>query len=355
MKPLNILILFGGCSGEYTVSLKSACGVLESLDRAKYNPVTVGITRQGDWYYFFGNTDDILNDRWYPSEYLLPAFISPNKTQKQLIISDGVKNEAIQIDAAFPVLHGKNGEDGTVQGLIELSGIPLIGCGTLCSALCMDKDRAHRLVSAYGIDVPISCVLSGSAKAGEISETADKIGYPLYVKPVRAGSSLGITKVSDEEQLLKAVKTALLYDSEVILEENIKGVETGCAIIGSGNNLTIGEPDEISLENGFFNYLEKYTPKTSQVICPSSFSEETKDKIKSTARAVYNILGCSGFARVDMFLTETEKIYFNEVNTIPGFTSHSRFPSMMKALGYTDGEITDKIILETLEGKSEGL
>lgn len=353
MKPLNILIIFGGCSGEYRVSLESVCGVLESLDREKYNPVTVGITRCGDWYYYSGSIKGIRNDCWFSSEYTMPALISVDKTKRELIVFGDGKTEVIQIDAAFPVLHGKNGEDGTVQGLIELSGIPLIGCNTLSSALCMDKDKAHRLVSAYGIHVPLSAVLSRTAKEGEIAEAADGIGYPLYVKPVRAGSSLGITRVSSKEQLSEAVKNALLYDSEIILEENIEGVETGCAVIGSGADLTVGEPDEIMLENGFFDYLEKYTPKTSQVICPSSFSDATKEKVKCTARAIYNILGCSGFARVDMFLTKTGKIYFNEVNTIPGFTSHSRFPAMLKATGYTDTQITDKVIQEALNKESE--
>lgn len=348
MRPLNILIIFGGCSGEYKVSLESACGVLESLDREKYAPVTLGITRCGEWRYYFGDLGGIRSDSWFSSEYTLPAMISPDRTKKELIVFGNGKTEAIQIDAAFPVLHGKNGEDGTVQGLIELSGIPLIGCNTLSSALCMDKDRAHRLVSAYGIDVPNSAVLNKNSVEEEITKAAESIGYPLYVKPVRAGSSLGITRVSGREQLKEAVKSALLYDSEIILEENIEGVETGCAVIGSGTEPTIGEPDEIVLENGFFNYLEKYTPKTSQVICPSSFSKDVKEKIKSTARAIYNILGCSGFARVDMFLTKSGKIYFNEVNTIPGFTSHSRFPAMLKAIGCTDTEITDKVIREAL-------
>lgn len=348
MKPLNILIIFGGCSGEYGVSLKSACGVLESLDTEKYNPVTVGITRFGDWYYYFGGIEEIRNDRWFSSEYTLPALISPDRTKRELIAFENGKTKAIHIDAAFPVLHGKNGEDGTVQGLIELSGIPLIGCGTLSSALCMDKDKAHRLVSAYGINVPLSAVLNSAAKEEEIAQAAEGIGYPLYVKPVRSGSSLGVTRVSGRDKLFEAVKNAFLYDSEIIFEENIEGVETGCAVIGSGADLTVGEPDEILLRNGFFNYLEKYTPKTSQVKCPSGFSEKTKEKIKSSAAAIYGILGCSGFARVDMFLTKTGKLYFNEVNTIPGFTAHSRFPAMLKAIGYTDIEITDKVITDVL-------
>lgn len=347
------MIIFGGCSGEYRVSLESARCVLESLDRGKYNPVAVGITRFGDWYYYFGCSDRITADSWCRHEYALPALLSPNKSKKELVIFRDGKTESIKIDAVFPVLHGKNGEDGTVQGLTELSGIPLIGCNTLSSALCMDKDRAHRLVSAHGIPVPKSAVISEQAGEGELTALADNIGYPLYVKPVRAGSSLGVSRVSGREQLYEAAKTALLYDSEIILEESIEGVETGCAIIGKGDSLTIGEPDEIILENGFFDYLEKYTPKTSRVICPAGFSAKLKEKIKNTARAVYSILGCDSFARVDMFVTKEGRIYFNEVNTIPGFTAHSRFPVMMKEAGAGITQVLDMIIENSVRSRIE--
>lgn len=249
----------------------------------------------------------------------------------------------IPIDAAFPVLHGRNGEDGTVQGLFELAGIPLVGCGMLPSALCMDKDRAHQLVHAAGIPVPDSFVLKKNMDAGNAPAQAEGIGYPLFVKPIRNGSSFGITKVIDRHELPAAIKLAFSYDDQVIIEKSITGFEVGCAIMGN-DDLTVGEVDEIELSSGFFNFTEKYTLKTSAIHVPARISKEKAEEIKQTARVIYRVLGCRGFARVDMFLDAYGTIVFNEVNTIPGFTSHSRFPNMMKAVGISFEQVISRVI-----------
>jgi D-alanine---D-serine ligase len=251
------------------------------------------------------------------------------------------------LDLALPVLHGKNGEDGTVQGLIELSGVLLVGCDTLCSALCMDKDRAHKLAALAGVNVPKAVVFQKPEKMDEQEAdwlaAAARIGYPLFVKPVRAGSSFGVTKVMEESALAAAVRDAYRHDREVILEEAIEGFEVGCAVMGD-RELTVGEVDEIELSHGFFDYTEKYTLKTSRIYVPARIRPETAERIKETAQVIYRALGCSGFARVDMFLTPEERIVFNEVNTIPGFTSHSRFPSMMKAAGISFEEVVNCLL-----------
>ena len=343
MKRLNIAILFGGCSPEYSVSLQSACSVIQHIDTDKYMPVLIGISSKGEWYRFDGDIEKIAGDTWCNPSDCLPAAISPDRNTHALLVFHPDKVVKLPIDAAFPVLHGKNGEDGTVQGLFELAGIPLVGCGTLASALCMDKDRAHKLAHAAGVQVPASFILKKNMEdAGIALAQAESLGYPLFVKPVRAGSSYGITKVTDRHDLPTAIKLAFEYDDEVIIEENITGFEVGCAVMGN-DELTVGEVDEIELSDGFFDFTEKYTLKTSAIHVPARIPKEKAEEIKQTAKTIYQALECRGFARVDMFLNADGKVIFNEVNTIPGFTSHSRYPTMMKAAGISFEQVISRV------------
>ncbi|MEA4932323.1 MAG: D-alanine--D-serine ligase VanG [Lawsonibacter sp.] len=343
MKRLNIAILFGGCSPEYSVSLQSACSVIQHIDTDKYIPVLIGISSKGEWYRFDGDIEKIAEDTWCNPSDCLSAAISLDRGAHTLLVFHADKVVKFQIDAAFPVLHGKNGEDGTVQGLFELAGIPLIGCGTLASALCMDKERAHKLASAAGVGVPNSFVLKKNMDAGIALTQAEHLSYPLFVKPVRAGSSYGITKVAGRHDLPAAVKRAFEYDEEVILEETITGFEVGCAVMGN-DELTVGEVDEIELSDGFFNFTEKYTLKTSAIHVPARIPPQKAEEIKQTAKIIYQALGCRGFARVDLCLSADGKVIFNEVNTIPGFTSHSRYPNMMKAVGIPFEQVISRVI-----------
>lgn len=337
MEKKNIAVIFGGVSSEYGVSLQSAVAVLENFPE-RYNAVPVWITRGGKWFLFDGKPADIREDKLPGGS---PRVILPPDRGGGSLLLLGKNGGRIPIAAAFPIMHGMGGEDGTLQGLIELAGIPLCGCGTLSSALCMDKERAHRLVSVSGIAVPRSITLRKGESVNE--ETLREIGLPAFVKPLRGGSSFGITRVADADGLDGAMRLAFGYDSEIIIEQAINGNEVGCAVMGD-KELTIGEVDMIKLSGGFFDFDEKYTLKTSQILCPAPVSDELKRRIKSTAAVIYRALGCSGFARVDMFLTDEGEIVFNEVNTIPGFTEHSRFPGMMKAAGYSFTEIIERII-----------
>lgn len=343
MRKLNIAVFFGGCSPEYSVSLQSAAAVISNLDAEKYNPMLVGISKEGDWYCYRGDLEKVKDDTWLDMEYCTPTVLSPSPKAPQLLIQRETGVEACPIDVAFPILHGKNGEDGTIQGAIELAGIPLAGCGVLASALCMDKDRAHKLASLTGVHVPKSLVLTAGTHEQSAMDFAGQIGYPLYVKPVKAGSSYGITKVQGKSQLADAIDLAFRYDNHVILEENIEGFEVGCAVLGT-HQLITGEIDEIQLSDGFFNFTEKYSLATSAIHVPARVSEQKSQEIKEKAKQIYQSLGCTGFARVDMFLMPSGKIVFNEVNTIPGFTEHSRYPNMMKAAGYSFRDILDEII-----------
>lgn len=338
----HIAIIFGGCSSEYQVSLESAGSVIRHLDPDRFAPVLIGITQDGVWYHYTGDRKEIETDKWALSN-CAPASLSLNRGKQGLIVfhEDGI--EEIHLDAVFPILHGKNGEDGTVQGLCELAGIPVVGCGVLASALCMDKHRAHQLVSLTGIRVPRAKVLSADWEKSSVYEAASILGYPLFVKPVKAGSSFGITKVFSMEALQAAINHAFQYDDQVIMEEAIDGFEVGCAVMGNGDLVT-GEIDEIELAEGFFDYVEKYNLLTSRIHVPARVSPEKAAEIKHAAKMIYRALGCRGFARVDMFLTPAGEIVFNEVNTIPGFTAHSRFPSMMKAAGVDFPDVITRAI-----------
>lgn len=355
MEKKNILILFGGCSPEHNVSLESAAAVISHMDREKYFPVTVGITREGDWYWYQGPAEAIADGRWQEDKGVKKAFLSPNRRERALMVLDGAALKSIPLHAAFPVLHGQNGEDGTVQGLIELAGIPLIGCGVLASALCMDKDRAHRLAGVAKVKVPASYVVERGFEERAALARAESLGYPLFVKPVRAGSSFGVTRVAERAELLDALYLALLYDGQALMEEAIPGFEVGCAVMDAGDRLLIGEVDEIELAGGFFDYTEKYGLISSKIHVPARIPPETANRIKDSAGRIYRALGCSGFARVDLFLTPDGEIIFNEVNTIPGFTAHSRFPGMMRAAGIPFEELIDRIIEGALKkNEAEG-
>lgn len=344
MDRKKVVVVFGGCSSEYDVSLHSAYSVISNLDREKYNIITLGITREGQWYRYTGPIENIPDNTWFlDKKNCRAALISPDRPLHLLLefYSSSVRQTAI--DIVFPVLHGKNGEDGTIQGLCELAGIPLVGCGTFSSALCMDKHRAHELVAHIGIRVPKAVCFESTPSDSALRQLTEGLSIPLFVKPVKAGSSFGITKVMSREDIPSAVKNAFSYDNAVIAEENIEGFEVGCAVMGN-DTLTVGRVDEIELKDGFFDYTEKYTLKTSKIHMPARIDEETEYRIKETAARIYRALGCAGFARVDMFLTPDKEIVFNEVNTIPGFTSHSRYPNMMKGIGLGFPELLDRLI-----------
>ncbi len=344
MKKIKIAIIFGGNSTEYEVSLQSAYSVFENIDTERYEVVPVGITRDGEWYHYTGELSSILDNTWFADQkHLRSVAVSGNRSVHGFLELAEGKYSILPIDLVFPVLHGKNGEDGTLQGMFELAGIPVVGCNTLSSALCMDKDRAHKLVSLAGIQVPKSVTFRNFEKEAAMKEIAETLQFPIFVKPVRAGSSFGITKINSKEELDSAVELALEHDTEVIAEEEISGFEVGCAVLGD-ETLTVGRVDEIELSSGFFDYTEKYTLKTSSIHMPARIDADAEKRIQKAAVTIYKALGCSGFARVDMFYTPSGEIIFNEVNTIPGFTSHSRYPNMMKGIGLSFAQMLDKLL-----------
>ena len=339
----KVLVVFGGCSSEYEVSLVSASAVAEAIDRKQYEVLYLGINREGHSYLFEGNPERIAKDKWQDTE-CFPATVSMSRKERALWVDRKGLLEKIKFDIAFPVLHGKNGEDGTFQGLCELADIPIAGCHMEGSVLGMDKNIAHKLVACEGIKVPASVCLNRMEEYHEKLREIKKLGLPVFVKPVRAGSSFGISCVNEEKELDAAVANAFCHDTEVVIEEAIDGFEVGCAVMGN-DNLIIGRVDEIELTKGFFDYDEKYTLKTSAIHMPARISLEEEERIKQTAERIYKTLKCKGFTRVDMFYTSHKDIVFNEVNTIPGFTEHSRFPNMMKGINKDFQEVVNEILM----------
>ena len=345
MNKKNIAVLFGGASPEYKVSLCSAASVLSHIDQTRFNPICIGITRQGEWLLYTGPIEEISKDHWHQLKFCQPILIAPGVNQKQIMFQDNDQTKCIAIDAALPLLHGQNGEDGTVQGLFTLTSIPLIGCGPLSSALCMDKYRAHKLALSQGINVPKNCLIHQNIEESELFKTGEEIGYPLMVKPLRAGSSFGITKVEYRRDLPRAAKFAFSYDHEAVLESYVEGVELGCAIMGNPeHDLTIGEIDEIEIQATFFDYEAKYSLKNAQIHVPARLTKMQVEQVRQIATVLYRLFDCRGFARIDLFLTKDGDILFNEINTIPGFTNKSRFPNMMMAAGLSYTDIITKVI-----------
>jgi len=245
MQNKKIAVIFGGNSTEYEVSLQSASAVFENINTNKFDIIPIGITRSGEWYHYTGEKEKILNNTWFEdSKNLCPVVVSQNRSVKGFLEIASDKYRIIKVDLVFPVLHGKNGEDGTLQGIFELAGIPVVGCDTLSSALCMDKDRAHKLVSLAGISVPKSVTFKRFNEEAAMKEIEANLTYPLFIKPVRAGSSFGITKVIEKQELDAAIELAFEHDTEVIVEETINGFEVGCAVLGI-DELIVGRVDEI--------------------------------------------------------------------------------------------------------------
>jgi D-alanine--(R)-lactate ligase len=337
MGRLRVAVIFGGCSEEHSVSVKSAQEVAKDLDPEKYEPFYVGITRSGAWKLCDGPHADWEDGRWRP------ALLSPDRSVHGLLVLDQGRYEAIRVDLVFPVLHGKLGEDGAIQGLLELSGIPYVGCDVQSSALCMDKSLAYVVARSAGIATPNFWTVA-------VNEAVDpeQLTFPVFVKPARSGSSFGVSKVARKEELLSAMETARQYDSKVVIEEAVVGSEVGCAILGNGLDLIAGEVDRISLSHGFFRIHQESDPErgseNSTFIVPADIPAEARSLVQETAKTLYRALGCKGLARVDLFLREDGTVLLNEVNTLPGMTSYSRYPRMMAAAGLSLADVIDRVV-----------
>lgn len=340
----RIAVIFGGQSSEHEVSCMSAANVIDGMNKDKYEIHMIGITKEGHWLY----VEDIVKIRdgsWRESD--TTAVISPDHKKSGIWKMKGDKVEIVPVDVAIPVLHGKYGEDGTIQGLFELAGIPYAGCGVLSSAVCMDKistkifaDRIGLRQAAYVADTARDL----SQSEDTILQVEKKLCYPVFVKPSNAGSSKGVSKARDRKELKAALELAKKHDHRVLIEETIEGREVECAVLG-GQSPEASPVGEILSAAEFYDFDAKYNNEESKTVIDPDLPEAVKEKIRTYALAVFRAVGGFGLARVDFFVEkETNEVVFNEINTLPGFTNISMYPMLWEASGIDREELLDQII-----------
>lgn len=349
MNKITLAVIFGGKSSEYPVSLHSAGSLLQQINKERYDIIYIGITQDGQWYLYNGDIAHIEHDTWLREETTTPCMLScSTQFHGFLKLHKDGHYEELSVDCIFPILHGKNGEDGTIQGLFELSGIPYVGCGHMSSAVCMDKEMTHIILdNAHVPCAPYICVYDDQDLDYQaIFEQAQQtLGLPIFIKPCNAGSSFGISKIEAFDGFENAMKEAFYHDGhgKLVIEQAIEGFEIGCAVMGN-RDIIAGSVDEIETSAPFFDYEGKYEMVDSHIYCPARIDDTLFETARTMAKDAYRALNCKGMTRVDMFVTPQHTIVLNEVNTIPGFTATSRYPSMMREAGISFTALIDHLI-----------
>lgn len=345
MEKIKVAVLFGGQSGEHEVSRMSAKSIINNMNKDKYEIYMVGITKKGEWYLYSGDVSKIETGEWENEG--IPAIIGTSTKYKGVITFEKGKNGFYPIDVAFPVLHGPNGEDGTVQGLFELLELPYVGANVLSSALCMDKVFTKRMFRESGLPTPDFDVVYRNEidKISEVIDRISNIGYPCFVKPANMGSSVGITKVHNVEELPGALKLAAKYDRKIIIEKGIDAREIECSVIGN-NDPEASIAGEIVPCHEFYDYDAKYFDDgKSMLLIPAPVPDVKMEEIRRLAVKAYKTLDLRGMARVDFLMDKnTGEVYLNEVNTIPGFTKISMYPKLWEATGKPYSVLIDEVI-----------
>ena len=355
MKKLSICVLFGGMSPEHEVSLRSAEFVLNCLDTEKYNVFPVGITKDGDWILFSGKDySQLPTGQWQNDPGNRRAAISPVRGQGLLSFEgDCVVRE--HIDVVFPVLHGENGEDGAMQGLLQMAGIPYVGPHVAASAVSMDKTLTKLVVGQAGIPQAAWLLVRSrelDARMDSIvAQVEERFAYPVFVKPAGTGSSVGVSKAADRNALEKALLDAGKFDAKILVEEFIHGREIEVAVMGNESPVA-SICGEIDSGAEFYDYDSKYITDTSTAYIPARIPEEVAEQVRDMAVRVYTAIGCQGLSRVDFFVTyEGERVVFNEINTLPGFTSISMYPKLFAASGIPGGQLVDTLVELAMEAR----
>lgn len=350
MGKKTVLVLFGGRSSEHEVSLVSARSIIGNIPREHYDVLTVGITKDGKWILTSASTDEIASGTWESSPENCSAILSP-VYKEGLLIYENNQVKKRHIDVVFPALHGENGEDGTIQGLFTLSGIPFVGSGVRSSADCMDKITAKHLLRQAGIPVTESMtLLYHQYKAAPVNMAKDiekRFGYPVFIKPSGTGSSVGISKAKNRKELSDALKNAFRYDSRVLAEEAVLASEIEVAVIGTISDTTASSCGEIVPANEFYDYESKYVSESNLYI-PARISDEKAEIIRRYACLAFQVLDCYGMARVDFFINDN-RILLNEVNTLPGFTSISMYPKLFSYDGLDYPSLLNRLILLAMD------
>ena len=343
----KLCVIFGGKSSEHEVSCKSAYNILKNLNKEKYEIIKFGITKTGATWLYRGDDESLLDGSWEHHD-CYPCVISHcPKTEGLLLLTDG-KAEKIKVDVFFPVLHGKNGEDGTIQGVFELAQIPYVGNGVTGSALCMDKIFTKNILECAGIPVTPGFYIT-KKEAEEIDKINEKIiasfNYPVVVKPSNAGSSVGVSLVETEEELKDALKVAVAEDRRILIEKKMNIRELECAVLGSHESASASVLGEVITTEKMYDYNTKYENAETRTQIPAEIEEEISDKIRELAVKAFLACDCTGLARVDFFVDKvTKEIYLNEINTLPGFTNISMYPMLWGATGIEYSDLLDKVI-----------
>lgn len=350
MSKMKIAIIFGGVSSEHDISCVSAYSILNNIDREKYDISMLGITKSGEWYLFDDDIAMVKDGSWTTSPSLKSAYIAPDTSIGGIVVEDGT---IIKLDAAFPILHGKNGEDGTIQGLLQLAQIPYVGCDATSSGACMDKAITNAMADAFGIPQAGWCAFTEYEYSQDpdtcISTAEQKLGYPIFVKPANAGSSVGISKAHNQQELRDGILIALKEDRKVVLEEFVDGLEVECAVMGNDNPVAT-DVGQIAAAAEFYDFDAKYNNPESQTLIPALIDKEIRDKVREMAIKSYKALGCQGLSRCDFFVTKDGMdVLLNEINTIPGQTPISMFPKLFEAAGVPYPEQIDRLIDLALE------
>lgn len=353
MKKLNVCVLFGGVSPEHDVSLRSAEAVLNNMDKEKYELYPVGITKDGQWFLYKGTDYSMLpGDQWLENPTNCAAAISPVRGQGLLCFEDGAV-KAQPIDVVFPVLHGENGEDGAMQGLLQLAGIPYVGPHVSASAVSMDKTLTKLVADKAGVVQAAWHLVRRGDLDARLEQTLDtlesRFAYPMFVKPSGTGSSVGVSKAADRQALAKALVDAAVFDDKVLVEEFICGREVEVAVMGNASPIA-SVCGEIDSGADFYDYDAKYITDTSTAYIPARIDENVAEQVREAAVKIYSAIGCCGLSRVDFFVTyEGNKVVFNEINTLPGFTSISMYPKLFGASGIPYSQLLDELLRLAME------
>lgn len=340
-RKIRVGIVFGGKSAEHEVSLMSAKNIIEAINKNKYDVVLIGIDKQGQWY-LNNNTRFLLNER-------SPKLIKLNKAEKSIVVSPG-DSSTLPIDVVFPVLHGSFGEDGTVQGLLKLMNVPFVGASVLGSAVGMDKEVAKRLLKQARI--PVAKFLSYSSfekNKINFNRVKRELGLPFFIKPANSGSSIGISKIKNQKEFIRAINQAFSYDKKILIEGSIKGREIECSVLGNEKPIA-SIPGEVIPTHEFYDYEAKYIDEHgANFEIPAKLPKNVVKRIQNIAIKAFKTLCCEGMARVDFFVTPDFKIFVNEINTIPGFTKISMYPKLWQASGISYSKLIDKLIILAIE------
>ncbi len=341
----NVVVIFGGRSSEHEVSCISGATVIEKIDKEKYDVMIVGITKDGKWL-LVDSVDSIRDGSWRKSR--TRAVISPD-TESVLIESlEGGMENKVKVDVVFPVLHGLYGEDGTIQGLLEMARIPFVGCGHLSSAVTMDKFFTKVIADSVNVS-QASYVPVRSFELKDMDKVVAKIEaekeYPVFIKPSNAGSSVGITKAHNRDELIEGLRLAKKHDRKILVEETINGREIECAVFGYGDGAFATGVGEIVAAAEFYDYDAKYNNAASKTVIDPDIPAEKVEEIREAAVKIYRACDCFGMARVDFFLERgTDRVVFNEINAIPGHTSISMYPMLMERAGHPMSEYINELI-----------